>query len=155
MNAVSFTGHRYISIAAVRPALKKTLTELIENGSDTFYNGGAFGFDMLAAQTVLSMRLAYPGIRLNMILPCPAEEQTSVFSPRQRILYYDILEAADSVEYVSSHYTKDCMKERNSRLIELADICVCCYDERRYASGTGQTVRMAEKKGIDIINLYE
>lgn len=154
MSAVSFTGHRQISFGAVRPALRRTLQDLIENGADTFYAGGAWGFDTLAAQTVLSLRLTYPHIKLGLVLPCPPDEHSSTFTPRQRKLYYDILRAADSVECVSESYTKDCMRLRNARLTELADICVCCYDERRSATGTGQTVRMAEKKGIEIINIF-
>ena len=44
------------------------------------------------------------------------------------------------------------MKRRNERLVELADYCICyCTNPR---SGTGQTVRMAKDKGIDIINLF-
>ena len=58
------------------------------------------------------------------------------------------------MECVSQSYTKTCMKERNQRLIDLADVCVCWYDSvNRPHSGTGQTVRMAEKKGIRVINL--
>ena len=62
--------------------------------------------------------------------------------------------AADDVEYIGSEYTKDCMKRRNARMIELSDGCVCYYDESVGRSGTGQTVRMAESKGIEIINLF-
>ena len=39
-------------------------------------------------------------------------------------------------------------------MIELSDGCVCYYDESVGRSGTGQTVRMAESKGIEIINLF-
>ncbi len=45
------------------------------------------------------------------------------------------------------------MKIRNAKLIELADVCVCYYNLSQYASGTGQTVRMAQKKEIKIINI--
>ena len=45
------------------------------------------------------------------------------------------------------------MKERNSRLVNKADICICYLKNKR--TGTGQTVRMAETKGIDVINLYQ
>lgn len=46
------------------------------------------------------------------------------------------------------------MKKRNARLIEHADCCVCYYNVKRSASGTGQTVRMALNRNMTIINLF-
>ena len=46
------------------------------------------------------------------------------------------------------------MKERNQRLVDLADICICYYNENNSRSGTGQTVRMVQKKGIQLINIF-
>lgn len=45
------------------------------------------------------------------------------------------------------------MKIRNARLVELADGCICYYSGK-YISGTGQTLRMAKRKKIHIINFY-
>ena len=48
------------------------------------------------------------------------------------------------------------MKIRNARLVELAsDYCICYWNPKHYRSGTGQTVRMAQKKGIEVIDLFE
>ena len=66
-----------------------------------------------------------------------------------------ILNQADSVELVCENYFKGCMKSRNERLIEHADLLLCYYKNNKSASGTGQTVRMAQKKNINIINLAE
>lgn len=155
MNNVSFTGHREIDAETLREPLYATLEGLISSGSDMFFTGGASGFDTLAALTVLDLKVMYPWISLVLVLPCSPEEQTRSFSRELRETYFEILHSADKVEFVSDHFTKECMKQRNQRLIDYADICVCCYDERRSASGTGQTLRMAEKKGVKIINLYE
>ena len=84
-----------------------------------------------------------------MLLPCPADEQIKGWNSEQGSRYHKILEAADSIEVVSEHYTRDCMKKRNERLVELADCCICYCSNPK--SGTGQTVRMAENKGIPII----
>ena len=155
MRDVCFTGHRNIKKEQYHEKLHDTLEELINAGSDMFYAGGAAGFDTLAAQTVLELKVMYPWITLVLILPCSPEEQSAMFPDFQRDVYYDILRSADRVELVSPHYTADCMKKRNQALIDRAEICVCCYNEHLYKSGTGQTVRMAEKKGITVINLYE
>ncbi len=155
MNNVSFTGHRDISIARYHIVLYDTLEKLIDDGSDMFFAGGAAGFDTLAAETVLQLKTVYPWITLTLILPCSPEEQTRSFSERMKQRYFEIMQSADKVEQISPYYTPECMKQRNQRLIDFADICVCCYDERRAATGTGQTVRMAQKKGITVINLFE
>ena len=56
----------------------------------------------------------------------------------------------------SYHYNNDAMKLRNTRLVELADeYCICYWNVNNFRSGTGQTVRMAKRKEIKILNLYE
>ena len=152
---VSFTGHRDAYSPDIRRKLRVTIEELIDEGADTFCAGGAVGFDTLPAETVLELQGDHPFISLRLVLPCPPEVQSARFTAKVRELYYDIYNAADSVEVIAPRYTEDCMKRRNQRLIDLADICVCVYDRERFTSGTGQTVRMAEKKGIEIINIFE
>ena len=133
--------------------LNETLTDLIENGATDFYAGGALGWDSIAAEAVLKLREMYPRIKLHLVLPCSPEEQTYKWNDIQKVEYYNILKTADAVEYTSKHYYDGCMKVRNARLVELADCCVCYYDNRS-RSGTGQTVRMAEKAGRTVINMY-
>ena len=155
MKSICFTGHRNVKVTGeLVSLLNKTLTDLIENGAVDFYAGGALGFDMLCEQAVLDLREKFPQIRLHLVLPCSPEEQTARWNDTQKIEYYKILKTADMVEYTSKHYCDGCMKIRNARLVELADCCVCFYDNRSM-SGTGQTVRMAMNKGIKIINLAD
>ena len=61
---------------------------------------------------------------------------------------------ADTVEICSEHYFDGCMKLRNQRLVDLTDVCVCYYSGKQ-RSGTGQTVRMAERQGKVIVNLVD
>jgi uncharacterized phage-like protein YoqJ len=147
-----FTGHRIIKITPeLVQRLKDTIIELITQGVTDFYDGGAIGFDMLCAETVIELKAEYPDIKLHLLLPCPPEEQVKGWNKAQIARYNEILQAADSVTVLSEHYTDDCMKQRNKRLVELADCCICyCANPR---SGTGQTVRMAREKGIDVLNL--
>lgn len=152
-----FTGHR--SISADRTALSDRLYTLLEkltnerNVTD-YYAGGAYGFDAVASSAVIKLREKYPQIKLHLILPCSNAEQTNGWSEEQIAEFQHILAHADSIEYVSEHKTKTCMKQRNTRLVELADFCICYWNVNDRRSGTGQTVRMAQKKGIEIINLF-
>lgn len=155
MKKIFFTGHRTIeNDKEIIEKLMDTLKKLISEGAVDFYAGGALGWDMLCEKAVIALRenLA-PHIKLHLILPCPPEEQTAKWSEFDKNEYQKILKAADSVEIVSEHYDKNCMRKRNKRLVELGDICVCYFDESRRRSGTAQTVCMAKKLGREIINL--
>ena len=49
--------------------LREALEYLIGLGYADFMSGGAQGFDLIAAELVLSLREKYPWIRLIMVLP--------------------------------------------------------------------------------------
>jgi uncharacterized phage-like protein YoqJ len=121
-----------------------------------YYVGGAYGFDAIASLSVLQLKEKYPEVRLHLILPCSNEEQTDGWNTKRKTEFENILGLADSVEQVSERYYNGCMKARNARLVELAtDYCICYWNPKHFRSGTGQTVRMAQKKGIEVINLFE
>ena len=153
MKKICFTGHRNIKIT---PGIKFKLSEVIENfikkGVEDFYAGGAIGWDMLCETTVLKLKKNYPQIKLYLILPCPPEQQTKGWSDSNKIIYNNILSSADS-EICSLSYYNGCMAKRNQRLVDLSDICICYC--KNFRSGSGQTIRMAEKKGLEIINLAD
>lgn len=153
-----FTGHREISenpkkLAARLYAVLEKL--VLEDGVTDFYAGGATGFDTIAAQNVLKLRSNNPDLKLHLVLPCSNEEQTRNWTPTQKYDFKIILQRADSVEYTSEHYYRGCMGKRNARLVEnAADYCIC-YLDPEHKSGTAQTVEMARKKGLTVINLFE
>ena len=157
--SVCFTGHRTISedketLSARLYALLERL--VTEQKITDFYTGGAVGWDALAALTVLKLRESYSEVKLHLVLPCPFEEQSAKWNEAQKTEYQHILGLVDSVEQVSDRYYNSCMKARNARLVELAtDYCICYWNPKHYRSGTGQTVRMAQKKSIEVINLFE
>ena len=154
-----FTGHRTIKadISTFSTLLSSVIERLItDNGVTDFYAGGAYGFDAVSAFSVLHLKENYPEVKLHLILPCSKEEQSRKWTAEQKAELENLLRLADSVEYVSDRYYNGCMKARNARLVELAsDYCICYWNPSNFRSGTGQTVRMAQKKGIEVINLFE
>lgn len=155
MRTACFTGHRDVKFSQkVNERLFSVIRQLIQSGVEDFYVGGALGFDMIAERTVIMLREQYPQIKLHLVLPCPKEAQTLRWSKAEKEEFGSILSLADTVEICSPVYHTSCMKERNQRLIDLADICICYYNENNSRSGTGQTVRMAQKKGIQLINIF-
>ncbi|MBR5140285.1 MAG: DUF1273 family protein [Clostridia bacterium] len=149
----SFTGHRQIE-----PEMRQSLTELISKAVEYAYSegcrdficGGALGFDTLAAREVIRFRMTHADVRLLLALPCT--NQDDMWSERQRDTYNYTLSVADEVIYVSDLYTPTCMAERNSLLAERADILIAYLGRQR--SGAAQTVRMAQRLGKRIYNLY-
>ena len=152
MKACCFTGHRIIKITPdLNQRLKDTIEDMIRKGVIDFYNGGACGWDLLCAETVIDLKAEHSDIKLHLILPCPPEEQTKGWYKAQIARYNNILQIADSVMVISEHYSEDCMKKRNKILVECSDCCICYCNNPR--SGTGQTIGFAKEKGIEIINL--
>ena len=156
MRSVCFTGHRRLNEDST--ILSQRLYDILEkhltDGLTDYYIGGAIGFDTVAALTVLKLKEKYPFIKLHLVLSCPPEEQSKYWSDSDRRQLFDIITAADSVEQTAPHYNLDCMRKRNARLVECAEICFSYYNENKPRSGTGQTVQMAQRKGIEVINLY-
>ena len=116
-----------------------------------FGAGVAWGFDMLAEETVLQLKEDYPHIRLVLVLPCPPNQQTLKWNANQRQRYYEILERADKVRILSQQYTRGCMLARNRRLVDGSAYLICYLREQR--GGTAYTVRYAREQGLDIIQL--
>ena len=149
-----FTGHREIAPATfiyVKHKLLCVVDELIRSGITNFYAGGALGFDTVAAQTVLELKKKYTDVKLHLILPC--REQANSWSYINRQTYNDLLTQAESVNYVSEHYTRFCMQLRNRELVDRSSVCVCFMEKN--TGGTAYTVNYAMKKGLKIINIAE
>lgn len=129
--------------------LDSTLETLYGEGCRRFYAGGAMGFDTLAASRVLILRKRYPDVRLYLLLPC--RHQARGWPPQEVARYEDVLSRSDGFRYVFEEYSPTAMTARNHALVEAAEVCVAYV--RRTASGSGQTVRAAEEKGIPVLNL--
>ena len=151
--ACCFTGHRVVKDAnRVKIALDKAVESMANDGISVFICGGALGFDTLAAQAVLNLRERYP-VKLCLYLPC--DNQTDGWEMADIEEYQRIKALSDEVFYVNHGVASAAlMKKRNRAMVEAADYCIC-YLTGEQRSGTAQTVRMAEEKGIEVINLYE
>lgn len=154
MKTCCFTGHRHIPtrhLSQLPAALETEILSLLENGVTTFRNGGAIGFDTVAALKVIALRQTHPEMRLELWLPC--HDQDKHWSSDQRDTYAYILSQADHVHYISDIYTRFCMLERDRRMVDGSDVCVAyCL---RTEGGTGYTCQYALKNGVPIHNLAQ
>ena len=153
MDACSFTGHRTIEkrhLDRIEDLIARAIAYAYSEGCRKFYVGGALGFDTLAAKLVLLFRINHPDTELHVIIPC--KNQTDGWSPSQIDTYEYVLGQADSVEFLADQYSDGCMRARNQRLVDLCDVLIAYVS--RYSSGAAQTVRMAQRVGKKVYNLY-
>lgn len=151
---VAFTGHRDLEKYADFSAKKlyETIEECIEHGATEFYCGMARGFDLLAAECVLSLKKLYPNIKLAAYVPY--EKQYEKMNDEEIARYSHVVKYADKElsKVFFENYVKWCMAYRNDRLADVADVLICFLRKER--GGTAYTVKkFIKKKGDRVIRL--
>ena len=161
MKSCAFTGHRPKSFpwkhdesvdACLR--LKEVLAREIENliacGVTDFYSGLAEGVDTWSAEIVLSLREKNPAIKVHCVLPCRTQAAQWTLAAQER--HQQIQERADTVICLYEDYRDNCMFDRNRYLVDHSSILLAVYNGG-WRSGTGMTVRYAQKLGREIIRI--
>lgn len=131
----------------LKEVLAAQIEKLANQGATDFLSGMALGVDVWAAEMVLGLKKKTPALSLRCILPCEGQEDKWPVAEQDR--YHFILKQADEVAYVSRAYHPNCMLERNRYLIDHASILLAVYNGTQ-RSGTGATMRYAQKKGREI-----
>ncbi len=148
-----FTGHRFIPAeryCGIKKALQNAITELIKAGVSTFISGGALGFDILAAQCVLSLKPYYPDIRLVMMLPC--RDQHIKWKSSDQDIYERILMVADDIIFLNDKYITGCMHQRNRTMVSHSGYCIGYFDGK--PGGTAHTMELAKEQDLKIFNIF-
>ena len=161
---VCFTGHRPEKLpeggadhARITKVLKsliyKEVIDSINEGYDCFITGLARGIDLWAGEIVMSEIAA--GRNIKLVAAAPYRSHGANFMGYDRWLLGNIMLKADHIEYVSENYHKFCMKHRNEFMVNNSSRLIAVVSD--WKSGTGQTIRMAQKQGLDtrIINALE
>lgn len=144
---ICFTGHRNVKeTQQLTKKIVNQLKKLIDEGATDFYAGGAVGWDTMCERAVVKLRERFPHIKLHLVLPCPAEEQTAKWNESDKAKFRRLLSAADTVEICSARYFDGCMKIRNQRLVDMTDVCVCYYDGRKRS---GREKRLSILQSLD------
>ena len=150
-----FTGHRDLpepdseAYAALLTSLEATVDDAIRMGCCRFIVGGAKGFDLLAGEWILARKKVDPSVTLSVYVP--HRGQANAFSPADMLRYQRLLNGADEVLYLSETYHPGCMRERNARMVNDSQFCIAYV--RRSRSGSAQTLKMAEAKGLTVLRI--
>ena len=144
LRACAFTGHRDLQDETLQDSLYIALQSLINQGVRVFYNGGAKGFDLLAAELVLRLKQEYATTPIRLILCVPCPKQDSAYSPADKARYARVLREADEVISLAERYFRGCMQNRDRYMADRADVLVAYL--RKDTGGTAYTVRYFTKK---------
>ena len=145
-----FTGHRQLDEDFSKTRLRRLVEGLIKLGVDTFYNGMAIGFDLCAAECVLSLKKKHPHVKLIACIPCYGQEK--YFSENDKKRYVKILKKADEIVTLSDHYYQGCMQNRDKYMVEHPD-CMIAYCNKS-TGGAAYTVRLFQKLKPDGLILF-
>ncbi len=154
---VCFTGHRpeklpgfgelnNPALSALKSMLYYQIYQSVENGFEYFISGLARGVDIWAALYVIEIKKKFPNLKLISVKPY--EEHGQKFKGEDLWNLKNILEKSDDIICVSKEYSMDCYKLRNQFMVDNSSKLIAVVGD--YKSGTGQTIRYANKMGIDI-----
>ncbi|MBQ5320150.1 MAG: DUF1273 family protein [Oscillospiraceae bacterium] len=158
---VCFSGHRpeklpdrgsksSMKIKGILSMLYFEIHESIRQGYNTFIVGGARGIDLWAAEYI--MQLKHQGNDINLVTALPYKNFGENYSGMDLFLRGNALGTSSDIITVSDSYSPGCFNKRNQFMVDHSSRLIAVVSD--YKSGTGQTIRYAEKSGIEtkIIN---
>ncbi len=157
-NTCFFSGHRHLptgEIGIIESFLEKNIMKKYNSGTTDFIAGGALGFDMLASEAIIRLR-DFHGLegKMKLIIYLPCLDYDKYWSDGDRERFCSVKMYADRLLLVTNNtYRNGCMSVRNQKMVDDSSCGIVYKNNRR--SGTGQTVAMAEKQGLEIINIFD
>ncbi len=137
----AFTGHRKLESDFCAEALFEAIRNLVDEGVYTFLNGMAMGFDLLAAEFVLTLKTQNPKIKLIACIPC--ENQDRYYDEDSKMRYKSALLMANEQVVLSERYYNGCMQVRNKYMAERANLLVTYC--KKTTGGTAYTVKCFQR----------
>jgi uncharacterized phage-like protein YoqJ len=146
---VSFTGHRTYDRSCDKE-LRDIIHKLYTDGARTFRIGMAEGFDLAAGNILLELIDQHDDIILEAHIPWP--QFASRLNDEDRNIYNLILAKVKIIRYAGYSFHPDIFHRRNDMLTDNATHLIAWWNGSK--SGTGYTVKRAQKLGCTVINLH-
>ena len=153
-NSVAFSGHRSVPEhrkEEIKKKLRGKIRLLYAMGIRIYFCGMALGFDMLAAEMVLSLKSELP--QLKLIAVVPFKEQSARWNYQEQARYKRLLSQCDDTIMLSKAYYNGCLLRRNDYMLVHSCGLIAFFDGKP-KGGTFYTYRKAKSLGMDIINLF-
>lgn len=147
---VAFFGHRYIDEwAFLEASLEKHIRSLIDEKEYIEFLVGRNGdFDQLVSSTIHRVRRNYYDANSALILVLPYSTADYINNQDGYERYYDNIEISYKA---STAYPKAAIQIRNRKMVDRADLIICCVDHKN--GGAHKTIKYAEKQKKQIINI--
>lgn len=154
---VCFSGHRPEKlplngdsgspvIKYLKSILYKEILDSIDAGYDRFITGLARGVDLWAGEIL--MELKAEGENISIIAVKPYKTHGDNFTGKEKFSLGRLLSNADEVICLADEYKKGCFQRRNEYMVDCSGKLIAVVSD--YRSGTGATIRYAEKQGIEV-----
>ncbi len=149
MTVCTFAGHREVYQANISDKLDEAISKIVESDdSFRFLAGGMGDFDGMCSSAVRRAKRKYPDkqITLELVLPYLTKELNKN-KDYYESSYDDVIVP---IELAGTHF-KSATTKRNRWMVDKSDWLVAFV--YRDFGGAYTTLRYAEKKGLQIINL--
>ena len=147
--ACAFSGHRNLRKYDFEYSeLHEAIYDLLQAGIRRFYCGMAQGFDLEAAECLLSFKGQFD-FELTAVIPCA--NQSDTFSRENKGRYKKILGACSDEIVLNDRYFQGCMLQRNRYMVDSSEVLLCFLRER--SGGTFYTYNYAKKLKRIVIEL--
>lgn len=155
-----FTGHRAEKLPwkhnesdpaclALKSRLSDVLSAVYEAGYRHFICGMASGADLYFGEAVVALRDEHPDVTLEAAIP--HEGQADRWPVLLRRRYFRLAEECDVRTVLHSHYTPDCMMDRNRYMVDRSKLLIAVYNGN--PGGTQNTILYAMRQGLEILQL--
>ena len=149
--SVSFTGHRPDKLPwgyneedprclDFKRRLEREIIKAYEKGARFYLSGMADGVDIYAAEAVIRLSFRYPEMKLVAVFPFGRGDTTR----KRRCARH-----AFKVVSLNERYCTGCFMQRNRFLVQNSVRLICGFSGDA-SSGTGATMRMAEREGAGL-----
>ena len=155
-----FTGHRPSKLpwgtreadprcAELKTRIFDVTDALYWSGIRHFICGMAMGTDTYCCEAVLRLKKEHPEVTLEAAIPCA--NQADGWNGASRLRYEELLTHCSRVTVLQEAYSPGCMQRRNQYMISRSSVLVAVYNGS--SGGTRDTIRRAEKAGLEVIAL--
>lgn len=139
-----------ISYQILRRDLRQAIECAIHSEYLRFITGMSQGFDLWAAEEVLSLQYTYPQIEL--ICAIPFENMACAWPDYWHQLFEKARAGCSSAPIIKPYYTNGCYHARDRYMVEQSSRVICWYNGTR--GGTDYTCRYAQQMGCTLVNVY-
>ena len=124
--------------------------DVMEHGKSCCFSGHRpsklpWGYD----EAVIKLKKMHSDVTLQAAVPYRG--QADSWNEYNRLRYDRIIDNCDEVTVLAESYSPACMAIRNRFMVDNSSVLVACYDGM--SGGTWNTIRYAQKKDIEVIQL--